>query len=337
MAEACETAKEEESHFEGFKWRWVFPGFNVFIATLISSPWGSMLMMSTRKQHKVSKNGGGVGRSPLSLYALSFLVFKSARTRCSEYNKRLVVLYHTPLWEQNSSRTDLKRDVTLTFQNEALSRASPVKAQRCDSFSSILRGLLSRNHCNWKEGHVIASVHHTRYLEVPTTYRCQENQQWLLAAAREGIWCAHSGTCPSWDVCEKFGWSSHVWIPCANGMLLRCFGNNNISVSIMSYFIKCWVAKVLEQLLCSCRVLNTQSDHLFSIWGKTCPSTFLNTLKLLLVCLKQHMKVLLLSNILSYSGLRSLPKSSRSESSVIQVCVFKTYYRHRDNFIWILL
>ena len=142
---------------------------------------------------------------------------------------------------------------------------------------------------------------------------------------------------PPRDVCEKFGWSSHVWIPCANGMLLRCFGNNNISVLIMSYFIKCWVAKVLEQLLCLCRMLNTQSDHLFSIWGKTCPSTFLNTLKLLLVCLKQHMKVLLLSNILSYSGLRSLPKSSRSESSVIQVCIFKTYYRHRENFIWILL
>lgn len=289
---------------------------------------------------------GGAGCSPLSLHALSFLVFKSreqlrtlssTRTRCSGYNKRLVGLYHTLLREQNSSRSALKRDVTLTFQNEALSRASPVKTQRCDSFSFILRGLLSRNRCNWKEGGVIASVHHTRYSEAPTTYRCQANQRWLLAEAREGTLCARSGTCLSWDVCEKFGWSSHAWLRCANGMLLRCFGNNSISVLIMSYFIKCWVAKVLEQLLCSCRMLNTQNDHLFSIWGKTCPSTFLNALKLLLVCLKQHMKVLLLSNILSYSGLRSLPKSSRSESSVIQVCGFKTYYRHRDNFIWILL
>lgn len=289
---------------------------------------------------------GGAGCSPLSLHALSFWVFKSreqirtlssTRTRCSGYNKWLVGLYRPLLRGQNSSRRALKRDVTLTFQNEALSRASPVKAERCDSFSSILRGLLSRNHCNWKEGRVIGSVHHTRYSEVPTTDRCQANQRRLLAAAREGTLCAHSGTCLSWGVCEKFGWSSHVSLRCANGMLLRCFGNNNISVLIMSYFIKCWVAKVLEQLLCSCRMLNTQSDHLFSMWGKTCPSTFLNTLKLLLVCLKQHMKVLLLSNILSYSGLRSLPKSSRSESSVIQVCVFKTYYRHRDNFIWILL
>lgn len=151
------------------------------------------------------------------------------------------------------------------------------------------------------------------------------HQRWLPAVARRGsIFCACRRTCRSWDVCGEVGCCSRVWLPCASGMLILCFGNNNISVSIMSYFIKWGLAKVLEWLLCLCRMLNTQSDHLFSIWGKTCPLTFLNTLKLLLVCLKQRMKVLLLSNILSYSGLYSLPKSSCSEISVKQVCIFKT-------------
>lgn len=125
---------------------------------------------------------------------------------------------------------------------------------------------------------------------------------------------------------------SHVWLPCAKVVLMHCFGNNNVSVSIMSYFIKCWVAKVLEQLLCLCEMLNRQSDHLFSIWGKTCP-LILNTLKLLLACLKQHMTVLLLSNTLSYCGFHSLPKLFCSEICVKQVCIYQTYCRHRDSLI----
>lgn len=88
--------------------------------------------------------------------------------------------------------------------------------------------------------------------------------------------------CLSEDSC-----CSHVWPPRANAGPMHCSGNNNVSGSIMSYFIKCRVAKVLEQLLRLCRMLNTQSDHLFSIWGKTCP-LILNTLKLLLACVKQH-------------------------------------------------
>lgn len=132
------------------------------------------------------------------------------------------------------------------------------------------------------------------------------------------------------------GCCSHVWLPCAKAVLMHCFGNKNVPVSIISYFIKCWVAKVLEQLLRLCRMFNTQSDRLFSIWGKTC-SLILNTLKLLLACLKEHTRVLLLSNILSYSGFHSLPKLFCSEISVKQVCIYKTYCRHRDSLTWILL
>lgn len=75
------------------------------------------------------KSGGHVGCSPISLHALSFLMFKSreqiytlssARPCWGGNNKQLAVLYHTQLQEQNSFCDDLKQDVTLTFQIEAL-------------------------------------------------------------------------------------------------------------------------------------------------------------------------------------------------------------------------
>lgn len=127
--------------------------------------------------------------------------------------------------------------------------------------------------------------------------------------------CAHSRAGLSWGICQEDSCCSHVWPPRANAGPMHCSGNNNVSGSIMSDFIKCRVAKVLEQLSRLCRMLNTQSDHLFSKWGKTCP-LILNTLKLLLACVKQHMRVLLLSNILSYSGFHSLPKLFSSEICV---------------------
>lgn len=300
---------------------------------------------STWKQHKVSKMGE-VGCSPISLYALRFLLAKSkeqTRTLSSTrpcwggYNKQLVVLYHTLLWEQNCSSSDLKQDVTL-FKTRLYSIwVSPIKAQSCDSFSSIFQSLLSHNHCIWKDGCVISSVHQTRYSEVPTTTAAKHSSSGCTQHRGRAASCVLAAGPATPGMFVRKSAAAHVWLLCAKGMLMHCFGNNNISVSTMSYFIKYRVAEVLEQLLCLCRMLNTQSDHLFSMRGKICPLSFLNTLKLLLVCLKQHMKVLLLSNILSYSGLHSLPKLSCLEISVKQVCIFETYYRHRDNVIRISL
>lgn len=183
MAEACQIANEE-SHLEGFKWQWEFHGFNVFVATPIFSLHG-VLCSSTWYWHESSTKsqiGGGVGCSFISLYALSFLMFKIKEQICTlsstrpcwgGYNKQLVVLYHTLLWEQSSSCSDLKQKVILTFQKEALfclslSSQSPMMY----SFSSLFQGLLSHNHCNWKEGYIISSVHQTRYSEVPTMSCC---------------------------------------------------------------------------------------------------------------------------------------------------------------------
>lgn len=153
----------------------------------------------------------------------------------------------------------------------------PVKAQSHFSFSPIFQGLLSHNHRNWKEGHLISSVPQTRRSQVPTS-----NQECLRSRVGLSNLCARSSPCVM-----RCLWGSrlcsHERCPRASSMLIHCFGNNNISVPIMSYFIKCWAAKVLKPLLCLCRTLNTLSAfNLFSTWGKSCPLNSLNALKLLL-------------------------------------------------------
>lgn len=194
--------------------------------------------------------------------------------------------------------------------------------------SSIFQGLLSHNHSSWKECYIISCTKQDVLKSVQGG-----------AAEHASSDCSVEGQrlvcCLCLSVCLS-SCCSHACLPCAKAGLMHCLGNNNVSVSIMSYFIECWVAKVLEQLLGLCRMLNTQSDRLFSVWGKTCP-LILNTLKLLLACLKQHMTVLLISNILSYSGFHSLPKLFCSEICVKQVCFYQTYCRNRDSLTWILL
>jgi len=73
MAEVCQIAKAEESHLEGFKCWWEFPGYNVLVATLIS-PLHGVLCSSVWHQHERSIVSNLGGSSPISLYTLSLRV-----------------------------------------------------------------------------------------------------------------------------------------------------------------------------------------------------------------------------------------------------------------------
>lgn len=149
MAEACQIAKES-SHLEGFKWWWEFPGVNVSTATLTSHLHGALCLSIWDWQESNTKSPiwEAVGSSPISLYALSFFMFKSKEQICTlsstrscwgGYNKQHVVLHHTLLWERNSSRSGLKQDTTLFKMRLYSVWVSPVKANAVTHFPLFFR------------------------------------------------------------------------------------------------------------------------------------------------------------------------------------------------------
>lgn len=167
-----------------------------------------------------------------------------------------MALYHTLLWEQTSSHSGLKQDATqFSKWGIILCDYLQSKPNHISHFPLFFRGFYLITAAIGKRAtwfllclkqDTFKSPHHTT--ECPRS----------TARSRVGLrhLCARSSPCVM--RCLWGSWPrSHEQRPRASGMLIHCFGNNNISVPIMSYFIKCWAAKVLKPLLCLCRTLNT--------------------------------------------------------------------------------
>lgn len=136
-----------------------------------------------RKAAQSLKTEEAVGCSPISSYAWVSLCLKAKGrytlcqaldlagegttksiwlciTRYSENRKLLAELFRS--W-------DLKQDVTLVFHNKPLFCLSLYsQSPMMWLISSIFQDLLSHTLSNWKECHIISSVHQTRYSEVCT-------------------------------------------------------------------------------------------------------------------------------------------------------------------------